>query len=1402
MKVAESKTTSRSHSRSDSQLEHGRGESLSDGQKPLPLPIQTKLTIGKPGDKYEREADAMADYVVDRLSGDRVNGDRGAYENVHNSVDQVSGKWHAGASSGLMRKPIFESDAEGVQAKFVSAVPNIQAKRATYKAEEEQQENAGETEMPEVMRNPIFESDAEGVQAKAVNQPVLNAPLSNSGISTFNHSTEESELSEKESLEEEAPSSMGKLLLAYDTPTDHSIIQRSTEGGDSVDTAQLENRLSSSGNGAPLPEGTRTQMEDSFGADFGGVRIHTNESAKQMNQGLGAQAFTHGKDIYFNEGKYKPDDQEGQKLLAHELTHTIQQGASKPGVQPKPIQKQPTPVSQVVPGPASLTAADISSKFEPDEQMAAYLEANYRKYVMVPVRIGKLASGQIKVRQTKKAKSEGDPARYQIKKNQGIPFLGIDFLNRLQSKGLEPVIAVKATDPNSISGIVSLRVKNRVLPDPKNLITEINKNLELLGLFGVSKLKVPNYENKVENGTLTFMVQGLKTQIAGYLDAEGEMGMVGGAFVFSLQANVDIAGLANGSFQIQRDEKGTLQGEGEIGTQIAFVSGKVKATYNAGDVTIQGTVGMQSEKFSGEISLMVVDEKTANDTMMAALGVEEVQLEGQKPPDIKAKSRKTPKNQVVVGWGNVTVQVTPWLQGKADVGVDSKGQVTIIGEIAFTEDITLMEQKGKKVELFEVEIKAGYGVPLVGQIGLFASIGMFLNAGFGPLLLKDVKMIGRYSTNPAIMTEVSITGNLNINAFVVIGLTAKAGAFVTLIGHDIKAGLGVTAAASIKAFAETTPTFEYKEKPSPEGGAVGESRLKGHFEAATQLFLMLGGSFFVELDSPWWSPAPDETWDFPMGEIEYPLGDVGIGGDVDWLVGSEDPPELQFAPVEFDPDKFTADIMADPPPGKGGGKGGKQEKQGKFEDGRKKGDKVENPEVKKEGEGLKGKKKKEDLSKLTDQQRYMRALGEVGDLGTQAKQKPLTQSVLAGKLKRIKSKYNVSKIQLADQKDGSIKVFVQHNKEDNKHKLIEVKVISEAERNKQLSNAKEDLLKIQAGKIDKQTKSIKESDAKTVAADVDKKHDVVESVKVVDGDATWDYVMDLGDKDEKVKGGGKTSPIGKDEEKHERIADQALEEITSNDYGDKSYEELRSLKEKEAKKIEDKYQPQLEGNIKITISFLSKAEDEKDQDLDIKVTIAPNTTVKEKPIKLKSTGLDLSGVKRESMGVYFRDKVKKKMADKYKSKFQKKGLDSGKYKDAELDIRHKVSISDLINNWKEALQGKSVAEAVDILTKNNYPPNPKNTKGIISALKELFMDANNDMDNLFVGDSSANRSLQEGYDSEDGAKSPLDPSFDDDKAEFIAYYGAKVKGKDFKLTIKMTDSAGNTVKTVETWKIT
>ena len=91
-----------------------------------------------------------------------------------------------------------------------------------------------------------------------------------------------------------------------------------------------QNLSSSKGGGSALPQTTRTFMESRFDADFGGVRIHTGETAQQLSQTIHAQAFTHGNDIYFNQGKYNPDSASGGNLLAHELTHTLQQGASQP----------------------------------------------------------------------------------------------------------------------------------------------------------------------------------------------------------------------------------------------------------------------------------------------------------------------------------------------------------------------------------------------------------------------------------------------------------------------------------------------------------------------------------------------------------------------------------------------------------------------------------------------------------------------------------------------------------------------------------------------------------------------------------------------------------------------------------------------------------------------------------------------------------------------------------------------------------------------------------------------------------------------------------------------------------------------------------------------------------------
>lgn len=80
--------------------------------------------------------------------------------------------------------------------------------------------------------------------------------------------------------------------------------------------------------GAPLDTATRAQMEPHFGADLSGVRVHTDAQAAKSARAVDALAYTAGNHIAFGAGQYKPGTQQGQRLLAHELTHVRQQGAN------------------------------------------------------------------------------------------------------------------------------------------------------------------------------------------------------------------------------------------------------------------------------------------------------------------------------------------------------------------------------------------------------------------------------------------------------------------------------------------------------------------------------------------------------------------------------------------------------------------------------------------------------------------------------------------------------------------------------------------------------------------------------------------------------------------------------------------------------------------------------------------------------------------------------------------------------------------------------------------------------------------------------------------------------------------------------------------------------------------
>lgn len=139
-------------------------------------------------------------------------------------------------------------------------------------------------------------------------------------------------------------------LRATCSHCDEKRVQRSA-GADAsapvVDAAVESSIVSSLGGGATLPKSVRGSMEQSFttlgipDVDFSGVRVHTGPQASWASREVAARAFTVGRDVFFRDGEYQPGTRSGLGLLAHELTHVVQQGAGQARAGTTPVQRKP-----------------------------------------------------------------------------------------------------------------------------------------------------------------------------------------------------------------------------------------------------------------------------------------------------------------------------------------------------------------------------------------------------------------------------------------------------------------------------------------------------------------------------------------------------------------------------------------------------------------------------------------------------------------------------------------------------------------------------------------------------------------------------------------------------------------------------------------------------------------------------------------------------------------------------------------------------------------------------------------------------------------------------------------------------------------------------------------------------
>ncbi|WP_186292548.1 eCIS core domain-containing protein [Mucilaginibacter corticis] len=218
--------------------------------------VRAKMTVNEPGDHFEKQADHVADKVVQQIS----------------------------------------------QPKPVQPVA-VQKKSDEKEDKKEKELNKGEKE---VQRKPIFESDAD--------------------------------------------------------PNEGDNLKRSSQSAAPDVSPQTQHRIESSkGGGEPLPANTREEMEGAMGTDLSAVRVHHGNEAADLSNQLQAQAFTHGNDIYFGEGKYDTQSQSGRHLLAHELTHTVQQaGAIKRKEMPS-IQRDEAATTGAAPATAPAASDRVFS---------------------------------------------------------------------------------------------------------------------------------------------------------------------------------------------------------------------------------------------------------------------------------------------------------------------------------------------------------------------------------------------------------------------------------------------------------------------------------------------------------------------------------------------------------------------------------------------------------------------------------------------------------------------------------------------------------------------------------------------------------------------------------------------------------------------------------------------------------------------------------------------------------------------------------------------------------------------------------------------------------------------------------------------------------------------------------
>ncbi|MEL6850469.1 MAG: DUF4157 domain-containing protein [Bacteroidota bacterium] len=289
--------------------------------------LQPKLKFGKAGDQYEQEADRVARQVVAKGRPSKT-----APKAEAMNIQRVP------ISTPLEDEKLGTAEQKNEKDRLIQEQPELQAMEEEeevqmMEVEEEVQmmEEEEEVQMMEEEEEVQMMEEEEEVQMMEEEEEVQMMEEEEE-VQMMEEEEEVQMMEEEEEVqmmeEEEEVQMMEEEEEIQMMEEEEEAVQAGGPASSQASPEFQKTLQAQKGLGFPLPDPLRQELEAEFSADFSGVRIHTDQAAAGLCQDIHAQAFAHGRDIFFNAGKYQPHTAAGKLLLAHELTHTIQQGAS------------------------------------------------------------------------------------------------------------------------------------------------------------------------------------------------------------------------------------------------------------------------------------------------------------------------------------------------------------------------------------------------------------------------------------------------------------------------------------------------------------------------------------------------------------------------------------------------------------------------------------------------------------------------------------------------------------------------------------------------------------------------------------------------------------------------------------------------------------------------------------------------------------------------------------------------------------------------------------------------------------------------------------------------------------------------------------------------------------------